>query len=456
MIDIFIVGIYLIALLAIGIWQRAKRSGFKDFARVRDDTKKNKLILVATIFAASIGGGTTFGIAEKAFSGNVAHSYGLFLSIFIDILIAAYIVPRLAKYYGAETVGDIIAIHYGNSGKVITGVAAIITSIGFLAAQISVSGRIFEYILQVNYLYGVLISYSIVIVYSTIGGLRSVLFANQLQFFAILVAIPLITILGIYKIGPQDFINQVPAEKVWFNNNYDLVATTISAFLGFAVMNLFPNFVQRAMINSDANATKRAIYIKSAIYAVFLVLITINGLIAFILFPYEKSSLALPILINDITPVGIQGIVIVGLLAAVMSTADSDLNVTTVALVKDIFEPIFGLHNQNKLLLVARFANILLGSLAIFISLCFESVVDLVIFISGLWGPVVLVPLIFALYDRVIPKTMMLVSAFFGTFAFFAWEAYYSSPTSLKGVFIGTMVSFFIFVITYIFCNKER
>ena len=91
MIDLIIVALYLMSLLIVGIYTRSRKTGFKGFTLVKDkDYKHGKLILVATIFASSIGGGTTFGISEKAFAGNIAHSYGLFLAIPIDILIAIY------------------------------------------------------------------------------------------------------------------------------------------------------------------------------------------------------------------------------------------------------------------------------------------------------------------------------------------------------------------------------
>lgn len=450
MIDIGIVLFYLIALLATAIYQRTKKSGFSGFARVTDSTKKSKLILVATIFASSIGGGTTFGISEKAFAGNIAHSYGLFLAIAIDLLIAAYIIPRLVKHYGAESVGDIMSYYYGNSGRYIAGIATIMVSVGLLAAQISVSGRIFEYILQINYVYGVIISYGIIVIYSTIGGLRSILYANQLQFFAIICAIPIVTIFGIYNIGLENFIAQIPNDKIYPSENPAILATTVSAFLGFCVMNLFPTFIQRAIINQDSRPTQKAIYIKSFIYAVFLILITLNGIIAYISFPDQPAGLALPILIDRIIPTGFQGVVIAGLLAAVLSTADSDLNVTSISLVKDFPGPKLRIKDQHKLLAFARIANILVGSGAIFIALCFQNVVDLVIFIAGFWGPIILVPLVMALYDRTITPSQMICCVAAGSLSFILWESFYSSPTSLKGVFVGTIVNLAAFIICYI------
>ncbi len=455
MIDIIIVFTYLALLLIVGILQKSRHKTFKSFALVGDKLSKNKLILVATIFASTIGGGTTFGIAEKAFAENIAYSYGLFFVIPIDILVAFYIIPRLIKHHGAESVGDIMSVYYGQPGRYISGFSAILVSVGLVAAQISVSGRIFEYILQMGYVWGVVLSYSIIIAYTTIGGLRSVLFTNQLQFFAILFAIPVVSIFGIYQIGFDNFITSIPSTKFSFFNNPDLVISTITATLGLAVMNLFPTFIQRALINKDSKATSKAIYIKSAIYAVFLIFITLNGLIAFIMYPDVKSSFALSHLIVHIIPPGIQGLVVVGLLAAVMSTADSDLNITSITLVKDILNPIFFIKSQSKILMVARIINIIIGSLAIFIALCFTKVVDLVIFIAGFWGPITLIPLVLALFNKVISKKGMICSCITGAITFVIWELFFVQHYNFKGVFIGTLANLLVFLSFYFLQYKK-
>jgi Na+/proline symporter len=262
-----------------------------------------------------------------------------------------------------------------------------------------------------------------------------------------LIAIPIISIFGLYQIGISEFIQKIPPEKFIILGNDDLIKTTISAFLGFAVMNMFPTFIQRALIDKDSSQTTKAIYLKSVLYAIFLIFITINGLIAFILYPEIKPSLALPYLIDHIIPVGVQGVVIAGLLAAVMSTADSDLNITSITLVKDFFKPIFNLSNQGKMLIIARITNIIIGSLAIFIALRFNSVVDLVIFIAGFWGPIILVPLIFGLYDITIPKFALIFTCFSGGTSFLLWEYFMAATNNLKSVFVGTLMSFIVFMI---------
>ncbi|MFY9590044.1 sodium:solute symporter family protein [Rickettsia endosymbiont of Halotydeus destructor] len=443
-IDNIIVFIYLISILLIGIYYRAKHSSFKNYANVGGNAKNSRLLLIATIFASSVGGATTFGITEKAFSGYVYYGYALMLTLPIDILIAIYVVPRIAAHYGAESVGDIMSKYYGSVGRFISGISSIIVSMGFLAAQISVSGYIFQYILEINYIEGVILSYGIVLIYTTVGGLQSIVFTNLLQFFAMIIAIPIITFVGLNKIGTVSFFSQLSSIQTNFDKT-NLLPLTIAAALSFCVMNLYPNFIQRALINKNPAQTTKAIYAKSVIYIIFLICVTLNGLIAYNLYPLQPANLVLPYLINQLIPSVVQGIVITGLLAAVMSTADSDLNVTSIALVKDILNPIFKVQNQQKLLLIARITNFVIGSFAIIIALKFNNVIDLVVFITGFWGPVILIPLIMALFGIVISTRMMVLSSISGAVAFLLWEHFSLQYFYFKGVFIGTMVSLLVF-----------
>ena len=446
LIDNIIVFTYLISILLVGIYYRAEHSNFKNYANVKNKAKNNKLLLIATIFASSVGGATTFGITEKVFLGHIYYAYALILTIPIDILIATYIVPLITKHYGAESIGDIMSTYYGNIGRFIGGISSVTVSVGFLAAQISVNGYIFQYILEINYVEGVILSYSIVIIYTTIGGLQSIIFTNLLQFFAMIIAIPIITFIGLNKIGFTNLIRNLPSENINFDQ-MDSFPYIIATLLSFSVMNLYPTFIQRALINKSSNQTTKAIYIKSIIYLFFLICIILNGLIAYNLYPNQPSSLVLPYLINQVIPPLIQGIVISGLLAAVMSTADSDLNVTSIAIVKDIISPIFKVKNEQKLLLIAQVINVIIGSLAIIVALKFNNVIDLVVFFTGFWGPVILVPLVTTFFGIAVQKKIMILSSISGTAAFLIWEYYSLSIQyfNLKGVFIGTIANLIIF-----------
>jgi SSS family solute:Na+ symporter len=445
MIDNLIILSYLAFVLFIGVYYRSRSSDLNEYNKVGKNISGNKLILLATIFATSVGGGTTFGISEKAFSGNIAYSYALIITVLIDLLIAIYIVPRIVRFHGAVTVGDIIEKYYGLTGKILTGIAASLVSIGYLAAQINVSARIFEYFLSLNYFYSVILSYMIVITYTTIGGLRSTVITDILQFFLMVVSLPLLFIIGVKNIGGVGaFVNAIPSEKYMLSRG--LIGDTFFAILSFSIMGLHPTFIQKILITKDTVSLQKSIYRKIIVYIFFIMIITGTGLVAAILFPDRTSIHAIPYLIDAIIPIGLKGIIISGLLASVMSTADSDLNVAAMSIVNDIYKPISKSDNQERLLLIAKFTTVILGSLAIVIALQFKSVVDLVIFVAGFWSPMIFIPLIASLYNMVISKHGFITTTLCGVLSFTIWEAWFIHEYRISGVFIGTSASLIMFM----------
>lgn len=437
MIDSIIIISYLILVLTVGIYYRSKAKSFRGYSEVKGQA--SIFLLVATVFATSVGGGTTFGIAEKSFSHDLSFTYALWFTIPIDIIVAFYVVPKLIEHYGAISVGDIIAKYYGPIGRIISGISSFFVSIGYIAAQINVSGRIFEHTLGFDHNDGVVFSYIIVIIFTAIGGLRSVISTNILQFIAMISAIPVITIVGLYKVG-IDHLTSVIEPKYYILDNWELWINVICTTLSFSVMGFYPAFIQQALINKTDSKIKLAIVIKSIVYALFILCITINGLLAFALDPIQSSAFAIPNMIDVIIPTGLKGLVMVGLLASVTSTASADLNVASISIINDIFSPILHSKNQRLLLLAARILTVVIGSMAIVLALNFDHVVDLIVFSGGFWAPIIFVPLIAALLNIKVSLKAFVVSGIIGFLTFCTWE-YTQILPPLKGVFVGTIAN---------------
>ncbi|MCZ6896550.1 MAG: sodium:solute symporter family protein, partial [Rickettsia endosymbiont of Ixodes ricinus] len=96
-----------------------------------------------------------------------------------------------------------------------------------------------------------------------------------------------------------------------------------------------------------------------------------------------------------------------------------------------------------------RIINVIIGSFAIIVALKFSNVIDLVVFFTGFWGPVILVPLITTLFGIKVDQRIMVLSSLGGAATFLIWEYYslYLKYFNLKGVLIGTITSLIIFIL---------
>lgn len=453
--DILVILIYLLITLSVGVISSKLSNSFKDFAYVPSALRKNRLVLAATIFATAVGGGTTFGITEKIFTENLSYVYALILTTPIDLIVAFFIIPKIASYYDAISVGDIMAEEYGITGRIISGIMVIFTSVGFLAAQISVSGHLLSSLFNIDYLTSIIISYSILILYTSLGGLRSVIANNSWQFLTMIIAIPLLMICGLREIGIENFIEHVPSSKYSLGDN-NLMWDTIWMTLSFSVMVCYPTLIQRALLNKNSIYMTHAMVIKTIIYIFFLLCIGVNGLIALQVSPDVSGNMALHDTIQQIIPVGLRGLVIIGFLAAAMSTADTDINVASVSAAQDFFKPLFVITDSARLSMIARATSILIGSASILISASFESIVDIILHVAGLWAPGMLVPFIATLFNKNISKRGLVIGIISGMISCIMWQYFYGKTYMLRGVFVGTMVHLFIFIINYYISNGRR
>ncbi|KAF8818294.1 sodium:solute symporter family protein [Rickettsia endosymbiont of Cardiosporidium cionae] len=445
--NVVIIVLYFLFLVSIGWYFSTKTKTFKHF--IQSDAHSHIFLLTAVIFTSSIGGGTIIGISEKICSGHIEYSYASMMVIIIDIVIAQYLLPRLIKYKGCETIGDIVYLHYGNAGRFIAGLSSIVISIGLISAQLNVAGKVLQYIFNINNMQAVILSALMIVIYTTLGGFKSILFSNQIQFVAIILSIPILLFYEVKFIGISEFYTKFHSLLHSLNTESEknIVYSTLFVLLSFTVMNLLPNFVQRALIASDYKKTQLAIYIKSLVYFLFLLIIIVNSIASMLISPKVEGIFILHKMIDILLPTFIQSIVIIGIFAAVTSTADSDINITSIVLVKDFLIPMFNINNQFILLILVRIFSVFVGVISIIIAIRFTYVIDLVLLFSGFWGPVILPVLILLLFGIVVPKLVLAIAVIVGIVAFIYWEFILSCTIPLTGAFVGTILNFLVLIL---------
>ena len=120
-IDLTIIVLYLLVTLAVGLYQGRKISSMKDYAIA--DRNYATPVMVAAVFATWVGGESTLGMAEKIFSVGLVFIFIFFGSSLNKLSIAYLIAPRMKKFEGMISIGDMMESSYGRVGKIITGTA---------------------------------------------------------------------------------------------------------------------------------------------------------------------------------------------------------------------------------------------------------------------------------------------------------------------------------------------
>lgn len=454
MVDNSIILLYLVGILILGMWSGRKLKSLRDFSL--SHATYGPFVIFATLSASFIGGGFSMGNASKVFLfgiGNIVALWGFSIK---ELLVATFIVPRVGRFEGAISAGDIMGRAYGRAPQVITGVFSILLCAGIVGAQVGAMGDVFHLFLQIPEIWGILIGCGIVILYSTVGGMRAVVLTDVVQFCILAVGIPLALVMGIVKVGGITALRDaIPASHFSIITTARPLVTFLSLFLTLMLgETLVPPYVQRLLIGRDLKATARGTLWSGIFSFPFFAIAGCIGLVALTLDPNIDPTLAMPSVIKSALPIGLRGIVVAGVISIVMSSADSFLNGAATGCVNDIVGVLAGDISARKSLFLARTTNLLVGVLAVVFAIHIPNILDILIFAYNFWAPTILVPLAAALLGFRTSNTAFVTGVTLGALGTVAWKYGLGDPNGFDGLVFGIFCNLVGFTTANLLCAK--
>jgi SSS family solute:Na+ symporter len=449
-IDNLIVVVYLAGVLMLGLIASRGVKSLSHFSVA--GRSYSALIVFATLSASFIGGGFTMGNAEKVFLFGIVNILALWGFSLKEILVATLIAPRMDRFNKAISVGDIMNQAYGKTGQVTSGFFGMLLCAGIVGAQVGAMGYVFNLFLGINQIWGILIGCGIVIAYSTVGGMKAVVFTDILQFLVLVIGIPLSLFLGIQHAGGIEAVKAAaPATHFHAIGNKTLLAFA-SLFLTFVLgETLVPPYVQRLLIGRTAQHTSRGTLYSGLLSIPFFAVTGGIGLVALTLNPDLNPNLALPFVVQQVLPMGIKGLVVAGIISVVMSSADSFLNGAAVAFSNDLVNPLRkkALSGRQQLIL-AKMITLIVGILAIIFAIKIKSILDILIYAYNFWAPIIVIPLAAALFGARAKGWVFAASAASGAAGVLIWNRFFSTTVAgVDGLIIGVICNLIVFLVLF-------
>ena len=448
-IDLWIVSFYLAFLVLFGLYCSRNTKSLQDFSVT--GKQYSTFVIVATFSASFIGGGFSTGNATQVYLYGIGNTLALFGFSVGQMLLGRYIAPRMAKFQKVLSVGGIMRQAYGKGAQAICGVLSALLCAGVLGTQIIAIGYMFHVFLGVQPLYGILIAFGIVLIYSTLGGMQAIIMTDTLQFCILSVGVPLLLVFAVQGCGGMDaMLSAVPQSH--FNpflkgGVVPFVSLFFTLMLGEM---LVPPYVQRLLISKDVQKTARATTISGIFSIPFFIITGAIGLCAVAKGSISDANLVMPALVQSVLPVGLRGVVVAAMLSIYMSTADSFLNSASVGLVADGILPLLSREpGQKAKLRMVKCSNIVIGLCAMGIALCIPNVFDSMMFAYNFWCPMMLVPLLGALLCKKPRKKAFYAAFFAGAAGVLIWKLGWKSPFGIDGMLVGFLFSLIAYRMTF-------
>jgi SSS family solute:Na+ symporter len=215
---------------------------------------------------------------------------------------------------------------------------------------------------------------SIVIIYTMLGGMWSVVLTNNLGFLLMMSSLLILLPLTMAAVGgwPGLSAHLPPGhlDLVTVTGKYNWKIVIAFLFLGIQWATLDQGLLQAAFSARDPRVVSKGMVLSGMMITPFALLWILPGLAARILYPtLAKPEMAVPTLVVHLIPVGILGCVTAGLLASALSTLGSNLGAVATLVTNDIYGRFVNKQASPRQLLVAvRLATLAAGALMIAIT----------------------------------------------------------------------------------------
>lgn len=359
LVDYIAIGGFLVTVIAVVFVARAR--SLKTYWA--NDRATGAVMLTLSTVATSVGSGMVFGIAAMAYAGGLVP---VFLGLFnvVGLLLTAMLAPRLralAEKHSMYSLPDFLGTVYSRRCKLIAALVNVLIYFFFLAAQIIALSVICRMITGLSDYISVGVALVLIVSYITLGGLRSDIIGDNIQFGILAL---LLVLFPVFMLGDPVLIagfDQLPAGY--------LSGATLGGWS--FILGLFLFFTPVPLVMTDIwmriysarspDVARRSLVIAALLILPFFVVFTAVGIAAHILFPALDANVATSSIMAHYIPGGWLGLTVAGLLAAVVSTADSMALVTALTVSKDIIGTLSGKigGDEGRLFVTARLAAVL-------------------------------------------------------------------------------------------------
>lgn len=360
--------LYIGAMLGFGYIASRRVSDADDFATARNSYGP---LLLALAFASTAASGSTFlGVPGLTYTYGVSALWIAFLypiGIYIGVMICQRSIGRFGNAAGARSIPEYLGERYQSEALRISAAILSLLLLFYLAGQLIAGLVMFEMMLGLSEKWALAITAVVLIGYVTMGGAHADIITDGAQgalmvVLALAIAALFLTGYGAGGLGSllDTLEQQDPVLLSNFNPSEAITASTwsyVSLIIAHIPLGLLPHIGNKLWALKDENSRTRFL-ILSFIFGMILPAIALGGLVARALLDDSLlaggANSALPALFIELFPAWLAALLGVGVLAAIMSTADGLLISTSQVFANDIYRrsiaPRFHAHLSEKAL----------------------------------------------------------------------------------------------------------
>lgn len=367
--DWITISIYFLVLLGIAVWViRKKKESTEDYFLAGRNV--GWFVVGASIFASNIGSEHVVGLAGAG-AGNRLPMLIYEIQAWIVLILGWVFLPFYARA-GVFTMPEFLEKRFDARSRWILSVFSIVA---YVLTKISVTiyagGVVVSALLGIDFWTGAIATVVLTGLYTVLGGMRAVVYTETLQAIILVVGAAALTLIGLDHVGGWQSMKETVTPEylnMWraasdpdFPWPPLLIASTITGIWYWCTDQYI---VQRALTAKNIKEGRRGTIFGALLKLMPVFLFLIPGVIALTLkmrgeLKWDSPDQAFPVLMSNLLPSGLRGLVAAGLLAALMSSLASVFNSCSTLFTVDIYKKLRPNTPEKKLVRTGQIATII-------------------------------------------------------------------------------------------------
>ena len=396
LLDWIVIALFFVALILIIVWvSRQKQNTASDYFLGGKDA--TWIAIGASIFASNIGSEHLIGLAGAGASSGMAMAHWEIQGWMI-LLLGWVFVPFYTRSM-VYTMPEFLERRYNGASRTILSLISLISYVlTKVAVTVYAGGLVFQQVFGIETLWGIdffwIAAIGLVLltaIYTIVGGMKSVLYTSVLQTPILLLGSLIILVLGLRALGGWDEMMRV-CSIVEVNEYGDTMTNLIrdnrdsnypwlGALIGSSVIGFWywctdQFIVQRVLSGKNEKESRRGTIFGAYLKLLPVFLFLIPGMIAYALshegivvngetFVLSTPDAAFPTLVAKLLPAGVKGLIVCGILAALMSSLASLFNSSSALFTIDFYQRFHPDTDPKKLVRIGQAATVVIVVLGI-------------------------------------------------------------------------------------------
>lgn len=340
--DYAVIGIYLVTIIALGFWISLRKKHSTDFFLAGRSLRWRSIGL--SIFGTNVAPSMLIASCSIAYAqGMVSSSFEWLAWPFIMLLALVFLPHYLATRI--STMPQFLLNRYGEGSRRFLSYYAVFTTCISLGTTLFAGGILMAQMMNWTVLFSMTMMMLVATSFTIVGGLEAVTKTDAFQSILMIAVSAFLTVFGLYQVGGlRSLIAQVdPQTWQLFRPASDPVYPWHAIVLGYPVMAVWffctnQLIVQRALGAQDLDQGQKGCALAAYLKILTPLLFAFPGVICAVLYPgLEDSNEAYATLVTGLMPVGMVGLVVAVLMAALVSTINSQLNSLSTLFTMDIY-----------------------------------------------------------------------------------------------------------------------